>query len=256
MFQRQNAGRLIYLGAHVIMPRMIKNKIWYLQKINLFNAIPPDQMEELDRITRMSAVKKKETIYLPGDPSHQVYLLKSGRVKIARLSEEGREVTFALLEPGEIFGELEVLDDLPRDTLAEALDDSELCIMQRETFLSLIRSKPELSFRLTKLIGFRMRQIESRVEDLVFRDVPSRLAHLLLQLSKEYGKETPQGILLRIKITHQDIANLIGSIRETVSAVLGEFKKEGMISFDGRQIILLRPDLLKVRAGSHSPTPF
>lgn len=159
------------------------------------------------------------------------------------------------MEPGEIFGELEALDDLPRDTLAEALDDSQLYIMQRETFLSLIRSKPELSFRLTKLIGFRMRQIESRVEDLVFRDVPSCLAHLLLQLSKDYGKETPQGILLRIKITHQEIANLIGSIRETVSAVLGDFKKEGLITFDGRQIILLRPELLIDRVGSSLLNP-
>lgn len=237
------------------MPHMIKSKIWYLQKINLFNAMPPDQMEELDRITRMSAVKKKETIYLPGDSSRQVYLLKSGRVKIARISEEGREVTFALLEPGEIFGELEALDDLPRDTLAEALDDSELCIMQQDTFLTLIRSKPELSFRLTKLIGFRMRQIESRVEDLVFRDVPYRLAHLLLQLSKDYGKETPQGILLKIKITHQEIANLIGSIRETVSTILGDFKKEGLITFDGRKVILLKPDLLKNRVGSSPLTP-
>lgn len=233
---------------------MIKNKLWYLQKINLFNAIPPEQMEELDRITRMAAVKKRETIYLPGDPSRQVYLLKSGRVKIARISEEGREVTLALLEPGEIFGELEILDDSPRDTLAEALDDSQLCVIQRETFLTLIRSRPELAFRLTKLIGFRMRQIESRVEDLVFRDVPSRLAHLLFQLSKDYGRETPQGILLRIKITHQEIANLIGSIRETVSAVLGDFKKEGLISFDGRQIILLRPDILKNRGGPSPPT--
>ncbi|MBI5747297.1 MAG: Crp/Fnr family transcriptional regulator [Nitrospirae bacterium] len=224
---------------------MLNSKIWYLQRINLFKEIPADDMEELARVTRMELAKKKETIFLPGESSRQVYLLKTGRVKISRISEEGRELTLALLEPGEIFGELEILEGSARDTIAEAMEESQLCVIQKEQFLSLIRKRPELSFRLTKLIGLRLRRIESRVEDLVFRDVPSRLAHLLIQLSEEYGKETPEGIILNIQITHQEMANLIGSIRETVSATLGEFKKEGLITFDGRKIIILRPDLLR-----------
>jgi len=113
--------------------------------------------------------------------------------------------------------------------------------------------KPDFSFRLTKLIGFRLRKIESRVEDLVFRDVPSRLAHLLVDLSKDYGSDCPEGVRLQIKITHQEIANLIGSIRETVSAVLGEFKRDGWISFEGRQMTLLRLDVLKKRSESSLP---
>jgi len=229
---------------------MIKSKLWYLQKIRLFNEMSREEMEELARTARMEAIKKKTVIFLPGDPSRQVYLLKEGRVKISRVSEEGREVTLALLEPGEIFGELEALDDSPRDTLAEALDDTQLCIIQKERFVALIRQKPELSFRLTKLIGFRMRRIESRIEELVFRDVPARLAHLLIQLSKDHGKGMPEGVSLQIKLTHQEMANLIGSIRETVSAILGEWKKEGLIAMEGRRIILRRPDLLQKRAGS------
>lgn len=231
---------------------MAKTKIWYLQKIKLFKESTPEEMEELARMTRMESVKKRTAIFLPGDPSQQVYLLKEGRVKISRISEEGREITLALLEPGEIFGELDTLDDSPRDTLAEALDDSQLCVIHKALFLAMIGRRPELSLRLTKLIGFRLRRIESRVEDLVFRDVPARLAHLLLELSKNYGKATPQGLLLQIKITHQEMANLIGSIRETVSAVLGEFKKEGLITFEGRRLILLRPDLLQKRSLSAS----
>lgn len=224
---------------------MLNSKIWYLQRINLFKEIPADDMEELARVTRMELAKKKETIFLPGESSQQVYLLKTGRVKISRISEEGRELTLVLLEPGEIFGELEILEGSVRDTIAEAMEESQLCVIQKEQFLSLIRKRPELSFRLTKLIGLRLRRIESRVEDLVFRDVPSRLAHLLIQLSEEYGNPAQDGILLSIKITHQEMANLIGSIRETVSATLGEFKKEGLITFEGRKIIILRPELLK-----------
>ncbi len=229
---------------------MLNSKIWYLQRINLFKEIPADDMEDLARVTRMELAKKKETIFLPGESSQQVYLLKTGRVKISRISEEGRELTIALLGPGEIFGELEILEGSARDTIAETMEDSQLCVIQKEQFLSLIRKRPELSFRLTKLIGLRLRRIESRVEDLVFRDVPSRLAHLLIQLSEEYGNPTRDGILLSIKVTHQEMANLIGSIRETVSATLGEFKKEGLITFEGRKIIILRPELLKKQVRS------
>ncbi len=230
-----------------------KSKLWYLQKINLFKEMSSEEMGELDRVTRMESVRKKTPIFFPGDPSLQVYLLKEGRVKISRISEEGREVTIALLAPGEIFGELEVLGDAPRDTLAEALDDCQICVVSKDVFLSMMSQKPDFSFRLTKLIGFRLRKIENRVEDLVFRDVPARLALLLVDLSKDYGRECPEGVRLQIKITHQEIANLIGSIRETVSAILGEFKRDGWISFEGRQMTLLRLDLLKKR--SESPLP-
>ena len=238
------------------MTGMIKNKIWYLQKTNLFKEMSPEEMKELDRITVEESVKKKAAVFFPGDPSRQIYILKVGHIKISRVSEEGREVTLALLEPGDIFGELEVLQDSPRDTLAEALDDSQLCVIQKEQFLSMIHRKPEYSYRLIKLIGFRLKKIENRVEDLVFRDVHSRVALLLWQFSKDYGRTTPKGIRIEIKVTHQDIANLIGSIRETVSSVLGEFKKEGLITFEGRNILVVRVDLLKNRAGSSTfPSP-
>lgn len=232
------------------MTGMTKNKIWYLQKTNLFKEMSQEDMKELDRITVEESVKKKEAIFFPGDPSQKIYILKVGHIKISRVSEEGREVTFALLEPGDIFGELEVLQDSPRDTLAEALDDSQLCVIQKEQFISMVRQKPEFSYRLTKLIGFRLQKIENRVEDLVFRDVHSRVALLLCQFAKDYGQETASGILIKIKLTHQEIANLIGSIRETVSFVLGDFKKEGLITFEGRNIIVVQSDLLKKRAGS------
>ncbi|MBI3606924.1 MAG: Crp/Fnr family transcriptional regulator [Nitrospirae bacterium] len=232
--------------------RVLESKLWYLQRVNLFQEMTGEEMRELERTTRMESVKKRSAVFLPGEPSRHVYLLKTGRVKISRVSEEGREVTLALLEPGEIFGELEVLDDSPRDTIAEALDDSAICLIPREQFLALVRLKPELSFRLTKLIGSRLRKIETRVEDLVFRDVPSRLAHLLVQLADEHGRTTARGIHIDIKITHQEIANLIGSTRETVSAALGDLKKAGLIDFEDRSITLLRPDVLKRRSGASS----
>jgi CRP-like cAMP-binding protein len=216
----------------------LKNKLWHLKQIRLFADLPAETMERLDRVAGMKAVKRRQPIYLPGDLGDAVYLLKSGRVKISRLSPDGKELTLAILEPGEIFGETDALQGAPRDEVAEALEDTVLCIVPRSEFEALLQRTPGLALRLTKLIGLRLRRIESRVEDLVFRDVPTRLAHLLLDLARDLGVEDQRGLLLRARLSHRDLANLIGSTRETVSLTLGEFRREGLVETEGRQIII------------------
>lgn len=215
------------------------SKLWYLKHINLFSTLSHAELREIDRITRMQAVKKRQPIYLPGDPSTTVYLLKQGRVKIASNDASGKEVTFEILEAGEIFGELEVLENSPRETQAEAMDDALICAIRREDFDRYLRRHPDLTVKLTKLIGLRLRKIQSRVEDLVFRDVPERLAHVLLELSKTEGVPEGGGNRIRAKLTHQELANLIGCTRETVSNTLGQFREQGMIRIDGRSITIL-----------------
>jgi CRP/FNR family cyclic AMP-dependent transcriptional regulator len=221
-----------------------QNKLWYLKHIRLFDGLSQTEMQEMERITRMQAVKKRQPLYLPGDPSSNVYLLKQGRVKLASTAVSGKEVTFEILEPGEIFGELEVLEGLPRETAAEALDDTLICVIRREDFDKYLEAHPNITVRLTKLIGLRLRRIQSRVEDLVFRDVPARLAHLLLELRKTDGVPDGTSIRLRVKLTHQEIANLIGCSRETVSTTLGQFREQGLIRMEGRLIAILNPDHL------------
>ncbi len=137
---------------------------------------------------------------------------------------------------------MDVLDDSPRDTIAEALDDTYICVIKREDFEALLKRKPDLSFKLTKLIGLRLKRIGTRIEDLVFKDVNTRLANLLLDLSQKYGVKEKEGIQIGIKITHQEMANLIGSTRETVSMTLGEFKRQGLIDLEGRKILILKED--------------
>lgn len=215
------------------------NKLWYLKHIRLFAGITPSEMQEMDKITRMEEVKKRQPLYLPGDPSNSVYLLKKGRVKIANTASSGKEVTFEILEPGDVFGELEVLEGGPRSTLAEALDDTLICVIPRKDFDQYLAMHPNVTVKLTKLIGLRLRKIQSRVEDLVFRDVPARLAHLLVDLSKSDGVKEAAGIRLKTKLTHQEMANLVGCSRETVSTIMGEFREEGHIQMEGRSITIL-----------------
>jgi CRP/FNR family transcriptional regulator, cyclic AMP receptor protein len=214
----------------------MQSKFWFLKRIKLFSNLKDEELKDLDKITRMEEVRRRQPVYLPGDTAHTVYLLKEGRVKISRVTEDGKEFTLAILEPGEVFGELEVLEGSPRDTVAEALEDISICVIQRKDFEEVLRKNPDLTIRLTKLIGFRLKKIENRIEDLVFRDVPTRLAHLLLSLSKEFGEENKDGVRLGVKMTHQELANLIGSTRETVSATLNDFKRQGLIRQDHHAI--------------------
>ena len=220
-------------------PQTAPNKLWFLKHIRLFDGVSPSEIQEMEKITRMEEVKKRQPLYLPGDPSSNVYLLKKGRVKIANTAPNGKEVTFDILEPGEVFGELDVLDDAPRSTSAETLDDAVICVIPRKDFDQYLAMHPTVMFKLTKLIGLRLKKIQSRVEDLVFRDVPARLAHLLLELSKSDGVAENQGIRLKVKLTHQEMANLIGCSRETVSASMGQFRDDGLIEMDGRTITLV-----------------
>ena len=215
------------------------DKMWYLKQINIFKDLPEKELQNLDRIAIHKYLRKKELIYLPGDKSDKVYLLKEGRVKVSRLSEDGREMTMVILEPGEIFGESALYsEEEQRSTMAEALDDAMICTVYKNEFEAMLQREPALSLRVTKAIGKRRREIESRLEDMVFRSVPSRLAHLLLRLSDKYGQEKEDGLFLNVDLTHLEIANLIGSTRETTTTQLNNLKRDGLISVKSRKIYI------------------
>ena len=213
-----------------------QNRLWYLKRFNLLDSMSEEEMESMNEMVVDNEVKKKQPIYLAGDSSENLYFLKRGRVKITRLDESGKEFTLTLLEPGEIFGEMGLFDDSPRETSAVALEDSIICMMKRQDFEKYSRSKPELSFKLNKLMGFRRRQIENRIDELLFRDVPSRLARLLLRLLDQHKRETKHGDRINIKLSQQELANLIGATREMTSSVLNQYKKDGIIDIQHKFI--------------------
>lgn len=224
---------------------MERTKLWYLKKFNFFETMSEGDMEKVSQMVTDSYVKKKQPIFLPGDPSENLYLLKEGRVKITRIDESGKEFTLTLLEPGEIFGELGLFDDAPRETTAVAMEDSVICMMKRQDFENYAANKPELTFKLSKIMGLRLRQIENRIQEMLFRDVPSRLARLILRLIDRHPRETKRGIRLDIKLSQQELANLIGATREMTSSVLNSFKKEGWIAIESKFIYLLNRKALE-----------
>jgi CRP/FNR family transcriptional regulator, cyclic AMP receptor protein len=222
--------------------------LWYLKKIPLFQDLGPDAMARLAETVHIAEVRRRQVIYLPGDPGRTVYFVNGGRVKISKVTRDGKELTLAYRGPGELFGEIALVEGGPREEMAEAMENALLTEMERGDFERLIQTQPLLGLRLARLLTQRRRDIENKIENLVFKDVNSKLAELLIRLASEFGVDDARGTLVALKITHQEMANLIGSTRETVSLTLSQFKRKGLIRTDGRKVILADREGLKALA--------
>jgi CRP/FNR family transcriptional regulator len=222
-----------------------RSKLWYLKNINLFHGMSEDQMRMIERRTVMREVRRREVLYLPGDAGDRIYLLKRGVVKISAIQEDGREVLLALLRKGEVFGEEAVLEQGPRDHMAEAYEDALICIITRSDFMEMLRSHPDLAFKVTKLIGLRLKTFRNRVEHLLFKGASQRLAATLLELAREHGVSDAHGVLVPLRLSQQDLANLIGVTRESVNLALSDFRRRGLVMLERRSLRLPRPRALE-----------
>ena len=217
---------------------MDKTKLWYINANKIFSGLPEkDQAEIASKLTEIS-VRKKGLIYSAGDTAGTVYILKEGRIRIIRYSEDGRELTVDILEPGDIFGELTVAGEEERETDAVAMEDSFICAIKRKDFEDFISKMPNLSLSITKWMGLRLRKIESRFNDIIFQDVHTRLITIFKNLSEKYGVPASNGRKIAIHLSHKEIASLIGVTRETVTLELNNLKRNGDILMDGKYVIL------------------
>ncbi|MCA9697633.1 MAG: Crp/Fnr family transcriptional regulator, partial [Myxococcales bacterium] len=146
---------------------------------------------------------------------------------------------------GQIFGELAVADGTPREEMAEAMKNAIITELPVDVFRELLLGDAKLCFEFMCEVGKRRKQLETKLEHLVFKDVQAKLAALLLELAEEYGQETEEGVQIGLKITHQEMANLIGSTRETISLTLAQFKKKGLLNMNGRTVVVLDHEGLK-----------
>jgi CRP/FNR family cyclic AMP-dependent transcriptional regulator len=212
--------------------------LWYLKKVPLLQDLPAESLAKLAEIVEIAEVRRRQVVYLPGDPGRSVFFVNGGRVKISKVTRDGKELTLAYRGPGDLFGELAMVDGGPREEMAEAMENALLTELERGDFEQLVQSHPLLGYRLAKLLTQRRRDIENKIENLIFKDVNAKLAELLLRLGSEYGVDDSRGTMVALKITHQEMANLIGSTRETVSLTLSQFKRRGLIRTDGRRVII------------------
>lgn len=205
------------------------DKLKYLSQINLFEEMPMNELEEIDRISNMQPLKKGTTIFTPETNIQALYLLKQGQVRLYRMSENGKQFTVDILGDGNIFGETATFSLSEEQDYAEAMSDVYLCIIGKEEFENLIEQNPKLAIKLIEILSARLKDIYEISEQIALRDVRYRVLSLLLKLSEKFGKRSKEWQTIDVKITHHDIATMVGSSRETVSSIISQLKKEGII---------------------------
>ncbi len=217
-----------------------KTKLWYFENFNLMKTLPSRELMRLNTSTKMTKAPKKQIIYFPEDSSNSVYLVKQGKVKISRMSNDGREIIIAILGPGEIFGESAITDrGSKREEFAEATEDTILCNMFSEVIQELMENDPAFGFKITKIIGFRFKRIQARFESLIFKPSDERVKSFIKDLVKEEGKRKINGeIELRFNLTHEDIGKLTATSRQTVTTVLNDLERKNLISYDRSKIVV------------------
>jgi len=198
-----------------------------------------------NREVKDTQYKRGETIFLPGDPSDAVYFVKMGRVKLSHRDKSGKSVTIRVCEPGEPFGEMAAMGEESRSLQATALDDVWLCWVGRERFVRFAETHPQITLRIAKLIGLHRRELENRLEEMLFLDVPTRLARTLVKLADQHGREVEGGVQLRIRITHRELGDLIGATRETTTATMNRFQRDGIVGRERGKLLIAAPERLQ-----------
>lgn len=217
-------------------------KFWLFNDVNLFNVMCPHKVADFGNAGHFRNYKKGETIYFTDDPSSTMYLIAKGKVRILNYSEEGDEVVRAILGRGEMFGELALLGEEKRAEIAEAMEeDTMVCPVKIDDIHSLMKDNKEFSFKIYKWLGFRMKKLERRIDNLVFKDVRGRLMDFLRELAIEKGIKKDKTVEIEHFYTHKNIANLIGTSRQTVTTTLNDLRMEGLIDFDRRKILIKDP---------------
>ncbi|MGH2376737.1 MAG: Crp/Fnr family transcriptional regulator [bacterium] len=212
------------------------DKLWYLKHIAIFAGMTDAEMRRLAERTVMRSYARGGVIVRPDDPPDSIYLIKKGRVKLSRYSASGREHVLALLEPGEIYGERALAGATA--VHCEAFEDSLICVLSLRDFEELLRAKPDLALRVIKALAQRLRRAEEEIESFAFRDVPGRLSALLVRLAEAGADPQHQERRPTLRLTHQDLASMIGATRETVTNVLNRFRDMGLISIRRREIVI------------------
>lgn len=224
------------------------NSLWHLENIDISGIFCPQKVESgaLDQ-QKHREHKRGEYIFLPEEDADKVYFISEGRVKIGSYNEEGKEITKAILGPGEVFGELSVLskEHETRRDFAYAMEKTSTCILSMDEIASLMREYSGFSLFMMKLMGRRILQMEKRLESLVFKDSRTRIIEFLYNLANEKGQRVGYEVVVRKFMTHQEIANLTATSRQTVTTILNDLRNRNILTFNRKRLLVRDMDLLE-----------
>jgi len=215
-----------------------RDKIWYLQRINIFQDLTADEMEEVSALSLMRHYEENSRIFRQGDTASALFLLKEGNVRLSTTTQEGREIVLAVLGMGDIFGDLPLFGSETELCDAKALTPVELCIIPAADFERLISRRPAIALKLIRVMGQRLTEYQQKVESAYTKTAKQRLAELLLKLAEQHGMKTRLGLGITLRLTQQELANMVGATREMVAVLLGELRSEGVIHIAHHKVLV------------------
>ena len=217
---------------------MKDQSLWFLENIDVTGIFCPNKVSGVSESQDHKVFKKGEYIYLPEQSSDKIFFLVDGRVKIGTVGDNGKEITKAILNTGEVFGELSMIGEEKRRDFAYAMEDSTACVLTSDEMSKLMKDHSSISMFFMKIMGSRVLEMENRLESLVFKDSRSRIVEYLLDLVKRRGQRVGYEWVVRKFITHQEIANLTATSRQTVTTVLNELRTKELITFNRKRLLV------------------
>jgi CRP/FNR family cyclic AMP-dependent transcriptional regulator len=219
-----------------------------LARAGIFQGVDPSAVQDLRSALEPVGFPRAHVIFAEGELGDRLYIILSGKVKIGRRSPDGRENLLAVFGPSDMFGELSIFDPGPRTSTATTVTEVQAVTMDRPALREWITKRPEIAEQLLRVIARRLRRTNNMLADLIFTDVPGRVAKALLQLAHDFG--TQEGGTLRVThdLTQEEIAQLVGASRETVNKALADFAHRGWLRLEGKSVLILEPQRLVRRA--------
>ncbi len=220
-------------------------KLAALRASALFAAMRAEELDEILRFATERRVRRGQMIFQRGDKGSSMMVVLRGRIRISSVSSDGKEVTLNVINPGEIVGELALLDGKPRSNDGAATEDTLLLVVERRHFIPFLQRNQDLTLRLLSVLCDKLRRTSVALEEIALFDLPVRLARVLLKLADDYGRASPTGVRIDLKLSQRDLSNLVAASRESVNKQLRTWRESGWVELEDGFIILLRPEALR-----------
>lgn len=218
-----------------------------LTSMFIFNELDEADLQKVVDISMVRSFRSRTNVFLQGEERHSVYFINRGIVKIYRLDPHGNENIISFLKEGDMFPHAGFFDKTPYPATAEVMEDTELCVIPIRAFEKLIMDQPELA---VKIMGQKIRELQSVIQELSSSDVQYRICSLLLRLADAYGEPKANGVHLTLKLTNSDMAKMVGTTRETINRFLNKLKKDGILTEDSKHLIITNRKALEELSGS------
>ena len=232
--------------------KTLEKHLELLSSIPLFAGLTPEQLTKVAALAKLKAYGRQQTVVTQGDPAQALFAIVRGRLKVSSSGPEGRDVVLGIMSEGEVFGEVALLDGGARSATCTSIEPCELLVIDREPFLELLESTPSIAVKLLHVLAGRLRRLSRRSEDAALLDVPSRLARSLLDLAHRFGERRApgkSGIFIALKLSQQELGDLVGATRESVNKHLNDWMRQGLWEQDHGRMVIADVDSFRRIAG-------